>query len=180
MPVWAAITTAKRQNKAFFESNTDHIVDLVSEAIKSNHPGASQLSKAHTEAWQRHTTQALGTDATLLSPTPAISIVFCDPSNKFNNVDSAHKNRHVVSRLVSVNTSPFARRRKDKPAQSSASSQWIMPSNRSINRAIGTNRGDESSSRARSSGRFSSMNSGLLAWRPVEVDDDGYMRDEED
>lgn len=168
--MWLAITAAPK-DKVFFESNLDLIDDIVSRAVKSKHPSASQISRTHAQAWQRHTTQALGTYATLLSPTPAVSITFCDPHNMFKDVDNAHKNLHVVSRLTSVNTSPFARKCKDN--------QWVFPEESSVSRAIETGRGDGRSRRA-SSGRFMSVNPQSLARWLEEVNDDGYSGDEAD
>jgi hypothetical protein len=175
--VWAAIT-AKQRDKAFFEYHLDRIDDLVSKTIKSNHPYASQLTRTHTQAWQESTTNTLGPNATVPSPTPAISIVFQAPCNEFKGVDDAHKGAHGVSRLTSVNTSRFVSKSRNSPSQSSSATQWMVPASGSVAGGRGTSRGDGASRRTGTSGRFSLVNAESLARRLKEVDDDGYSGDE--
>jgi hypothetical protein len=67
--VWTAITIEPK-NEAFLDLNLEPIRNLVSDAIKAEHPKAAQLSKLHTQAWQKHITKALGTNATLFNAPP--------------------------------------------------------------------------------------------------------------
>ena len=169
--MWTAIT-GPRRDEAFFHSNLDRINDFVSEAIMSCHPKGSQLSNAHTQAWQTHATEALGKDKTHLSPTPVVSIVFAEPYTKWSAVYNASKASTVTSRLTPINTATSVRKCKNE--------RWIFPPNRSAFRGSGTGNGDEPFRKAVSSGRRTPVDPGLLARWLKEVDIDGYSRDEED
>jgi hypothetical protein len=170
-PVWTAIT-GNQTDKAFIKSNLDRIEDFVSEAIKEHHPKDSHLSETHTQTWQTHATVALGKDGTLPIPTPVVSFIFNKPSTKWTAVYQASTAPNGLLHLTPINTSPFARKCKDR--------QWILPAGGSVSRASGTGAGDEPSRRARSSGRFFTVAPELLARRLEDIDNKGYLGDEED
>lgn len=165
--MWAAITVEKR-DKTFFESNQDLLVDLVSETIKSNHPESGYLSRNHTQAWERQTTEALHEGATRHSPTPGVSIVFRDPFEKFDDVYRAHKDTTIASHLQPVNTSLFVGNRKYK--------RWVLPPGRSVSRGIGTGAGSRTT---RDSDRLVSILATSIPLWLKDVDT-GYSGDEED
>jgi hypothetical protein len=176
--VWTAITVEPK-NEAFLDLNLEPIRNLVSDAVKAEHPEATQLSKIHTQAWQKHITKALGTNGTLLSPTPVVSILIQEPSSNWPDFDKAHKKRTVASRLTSVNTSPMGRTGRNKSSQHSSIS-WVFPPGGSMSQAGGTGAATGPLQRARLSGQPVVHASRSTRRWVEEVDDDGYLRDEED
>jgi hypothetical protein len=176
--VWTAITVEPK-NEAFLDLNLEPIRNLVSDAIKAEHPEATQLSKVHTQAWQKHITKALGTDATLRSPTLGVSILIQEPSKNWPDFDKAHKKKTVASRMTPVNTSLMGRTGQNKSSQHSSIS-WIFPPGGSVSQAGGTGAATGPSQRAcPSSQPVTPAFRSTRRWLE-EVNDDGYLRDEED
>jgi hypothetical protein len=176
--VWTAITVEPK-DEAFLDLNLEPIRNLVSDAIKAEHPEAAQLSKVHTQAWQKRITKALGTNATLFNAPPSISIMIQEPSKNWTDFDKAHKNKTVASRLHSVNTSHAGRTGRHESSQHS-SSTWVFPPSGSVSQVgrIGALAGP--SRRVRPLGQLAAHTSSPIRPWLEEADDDGYLRDEED
>jgi hypothetical protein len=113
------------------------------------------------------------------TPPPLILIMIQEPSKNWTDFDKAHKNKTVASRLHSVNTSHVGRTGRNESSQH-PSSTWVFPPGGSVSQASGTGAATGPLQRARPSGRPVVHTSGSTRRWVEEVDDNGYLRDQED